>query len=127
MIGWFYVGYDFLNRVHGYFKIGESGKQYLSTRLGQIRQNDAFECLGFLKLFNVTDAERWFIESSVRLAMERAGFTHTQKDHFLYTIEKGRKVEQAQEIAEQALTFAIGACELIGVKYEKGYKQYKRR
>ena len=127
MIGWFYVGYDFLNRVHGYFKIGESGKEYLSTRLSQIRQGDAFECLGFLKLFDVTDAERWFIESTVRLAMERAGFTHTQKDHFLYAIEKGRKVEQAHEIATQALDFAEAACTLIGVKYERGYKQYKRR
>ena len=127
MIGWFYVGYDFLNRVYGYFKIGETGKQYLSTRLGQIRQGDAFECLGFLKLFDVTDAERWFIESSTRLMMERAGYTHTQKDHFLYRIEKGRKEEQAFEMAEQALNFAISACELIGVKYEKGYKKYKRR
>lgn len=127
MIGWFYVGYDFLNRVNGYFKIGESGKEYLSTRLSQIRQGDAFECLGFLKLFDVTDAERWFIESTVRLAMERAGFIHTQKDHFLYTIEKGRKIEQAHEIAKQALDFAEAACVLIGVKYERGYKQYRRR
>jgi len=127
MIGWFYVGYDFLNRVNGYFKIGESGMQYLSSRLGQIRQSDAFECLGFLKMPNVTDAERLFIEASVRLALERVGFTHTQKDHFLYQIEKGRKVEQAQEIAEMALRFAMSACDLIGVQYEKGYKQYKRR
>ena len=127
MVGWFYVGYDFLNRVNGYFKIGESGMPHLSTRLGKIRQGDAFECLGFLKMPCVTDSERWFIESTVRLVMERKGFTHTQKDHFLYDIEKGRKREQALEIADFALNVAMNACDLIGVEYERGFKQYKRR
>lgn len=127
MIGWFYVGYDFLNRVHGYFKIGETGEKYLSTRLGHIRKTDAFECLGFLKLFDVTDSERWFIESFVRLMMERVGFIQTQKDHFLYNIKKGEKEAQAKAIAELALLFAMCACKLINVKYEKGYKRYKRR
>lgn len=127
MVGWFYVGYDFLNRVNGYFKIGESGQQYLSSRLGCIRHGDAFECLGFLMMPNVTDAERLYIEATVRLALERAGFVHTQKDHFLYKIEQGRKAEQAQEMAEQALQCAMWACRMIGVEYERGYKQYKRR
>ena len=127
-MGWFYTGYDFLNRKNGYFKIGETGEKYLSTRLGQIRLHDAFECLGFLRLINDTKSERLYVESYVRMMMEREeGLTHVQNDHFCYEIRKGEKHAQAEAYAQKALAYAKVACTFAGIEYVEGYKQYKRR
>lgn len=127
-MGWFYTGFDFLNRKNGYFKIGESGEKYLSTRLAQIRHYDAFECLGFLKLINDTKSERLYVESYVRMMMEREeGLTQVQNDHFAYVIRKGEKHTQAQEYANKALAYAKAACAFAGIEYVEGYKKYKRR
>ena len=70
------------------------------------------------------------MESWVRMMMERAYagvMEHTQNDHYLYRIEsKERKYAQAQEFADAALSFAMQACEMVGIKYRVGTKAYKR-
>jgi hypothetical protein len=128
-MGCFYAGFDYKNRVNGYFKIGESGKKTPAQRLAQIRQTDSFECLAYLMLENDTKAERLFVESYVRMKMEKTfkELTLTQNDHYLYTIEsKDRKYSQAQEFANAAITFAMEACEMAQVTYKIGTKKYKR-
>ena len=123
-MGCFYTGFDYKNRKNGYFKIGETEKNTPAARLSQIRQKDAFMCLGYIQVSG-DKPERLFIESYVRLKMSKK-FEHIQNDHFVYKIEKGRKYEQAFEIAEKALKYAIEACEMINVKWSFGEKTFKR-
>ena len=128
-MGYFYTGFDYKNRKNGYFKIGETGLQYLSVRLAIIRQTDCFQCLGYLVLPKSTKAERRLIESTVRLQLERApqfGLTQTQNDHFTYSIRANEKYEQAYEIAGFALDCAIKACEQWGIEYTIGTKEMTR-
>ena len=128
-MGAFYTGFDYKNRVNGYFKIGETSGKTPAARLATIRQTDCFQCLGYLLLKNETKAERLYVESYVRMMVERKcpALTHTQNDHYLYRIEsKERKYAQAQEFADFALSLAKEACEMVGITYEVGKKVYKR-
>lgn len=128
-MGCFYTGFDYKNRVNGYFKIGETGGKTPAARLAQIRKTDCFQCLGYLILKNESKAERLFVESYVRMMLERKCpvLEHTQNDHYLYHIEsKERKYAQAQEFADFALSLAKEACDLANIKYEIGTKTYKR-
>lgn len=126
-MGCFYTGFDYKNRVNGYFKIGETDKKTPAARLNKIRKTDSFQCLGWLAIKDESHAERLYVESYVRLMMSNhPDLTHTQNDHFLYTIKKGYKYEQAQEYANLALKYAMEACEEIGLDYELGTKTYKR-
>lgn len=128
-MGCFYAGFDYKNRKNGYFKIGETGGKTPAARLAQIRQTDCFQCLGYLILKGETRSERLFVESYVRMKMERhfSELEQVQNDHYTYTIEsKERKYAQAQEFADMALAYAITACELEGIQYEIGTKVYKR-
>lgn len=128
-MGCFYTGFDYKNRVNGYFKIGESGKKTPAQRLSVIRCNDSFECLGYLCLEGETKAERLFIESYARMKLDQtfSELFHIQTDHFGYIIESNeRKYPQAQAFADAAIKFAIEACEFTNVKYKVGTKKYPR-
>lgn len=128
-MGCFYTGFDYKNRVNGYFKIGESSKKTPAARLATVRQYDSFQCLGYLLFSGETKSERLFIESYVRMKLDQEckELSHTQNDHFTYTIEsKARKYAQAQEFADLALKYAQEACALANVKFEIGKKVYKR-
>ena len=128
-MGSFYVGFDYKNRVNGYFKIGESAKPSPAQRLAQIRQTDCFQCLGYLVLKNETKPQRLFIESYVRMMLEQnvPELTHTQNDHYTYRIiSKDEKYLQAQKFAEIALTYAEDACRIANVEFERGKKVFKR-
>lgn len=128
-MGFFYTGFDYKNRKNGYFKIGETGMKYLNSRLAVIRQTDCFQCLKYLILPNSTKSEREVIEAIVRLQLERAehfNLTHTQNDHFLYVIRKDEKYEQAYEIADYSIEWAIKACEMFNIEYAIGTKVMKR-
>ena len=127
-MGCIYAGFDYKNRVNGYFKIGETANKTPAQRLQTIRQNDCFQCLKWLQMFDDTRSERLFVESFVRMKMSRLeGLEHTQNDHFLYRIiSKEEKYSQAQEFAEKAIEFAIQACEMAGIKYQIGKRVYKR-
>ena len=70
-MGCFYTGFDYKNRVNGYFKIGESGKKTPAARLAQIRQTDCFQCLGYILLENDTKPQRLFVESYARMMVEK--------------------------------------------------------
>ena len=124
-MGCFYTGFDYKNRVNGYFKIGETGANTPAARLAVIRRSDAFQCLGYIIMTNDSRAQRLFVESYVRMKMAER-YVHTQNDHFLYKIQQGRKYEQAQEMAEEALNYAEEACRMAKVTYERGTKVYKR-
>lgn len=128
-MGFLYTGFDYKNRKNGYFKIGETGQKYLTSRLQVIQHYDCFQCLGYLILKNESKSERLLVESYTRVMMSKvAGLVHTQNDHFLYSIEsKERKYAQAYELAEMALTYAEEICKQIGVEYERGTKIYKRK
>lgn len=128
-MGCFYTGFNYKQRVNGYFKIGESGKDTPAQRLSQLRQNESFECLGYLLLNNDTKADRLFIESYVRMKMEHyyLELTQVRNDYFAYTIKSAdTKYTQAQKFANTALNFAIEACKMTNVKYKIGTKTYKR-
>ena len=128
-MGCFYTGFDWRNRKNGYFKIGETSGKTPAQRLCEIRKTDAFQCLGYLLLDGETKAQRLFIESYVRMMMEKnPALTHTQNDHYLYVIDcdKVEKYVQAQAFADEALAHAIKACEIAGISYEVGTKTYKR-
>lgn len=125
-MGCFYTGFDYKNRKNGYYKNGETGDATPAKRLARIRHDDCFQCLAYLILHGETKAERLLLESMVRVKMEKAGYQQVQNDHFLYTIEQGRKYEQAYEIAAKVMEWAKEACEYIGIKYEVGTKTYKR-
>lgn len=124
-MGCFYTGFDYYNRVNGYFKIGESSYKTPAKRYSQIRQTDHFQGLGYLTFTDDTKAQRLFVESYVRMKLSTK-YEHTQNDHFLYNIEKGRKYEQAQEMAEEALNYAEEACKIANISYKRGKKTFKR-
>lgn len=128
IMGCIYAGFDYKNRVNGYFKIGESGKPTPAQRLQQIRRTDCFQCLAYLLLKNDSKAERLFVESYVRMKLEQrfAELTHVQNDHFTYQIKSKQKYEQAQQFADMAITFAQEACQVAGVQCEIGKRKYKR-
>ena len=128
-MGSFYVGFDYKNRVNGYFKIGESSKPSPAQRLAQIRQTDCFQCLGYLVLKNETKPQRLFIESYVRMMLEQnvPELTHTQNDHYTYRItSKDEKYPQAWKFAKTALIYAEDACRIANVEFERGTKVFKR-
>lgn len=127
-MGCFYTGFDYKNRKNGYFKIGETGGKSPSVRLAAIRRTDCFQCLGYLILHDETKSERLYVESYTRMMMEKhPALTHTQNDHYLYTIESAeRKYAQAQEFADLALQYAKEACKFAGIKCEVGKRTYKR-
>ena len=110
---------------NGRIKEGETGKDTPAERLAGIRQKEHFQCLAWLKLPGSTKAERLAVESHARLKTSYL-FEHVQNDHFLYKIIPGRKYEQAQEIADLAIHYAIEACEMYNIPYSIGTKQYKR-
>lgn len=126
MASYFYVGYNYFNRKNGYCKIGETSLA-LSVRLATIRQKEHFECVGYIKFENASKAERLYVESYVRLMIEKnlPDFEHTQNDHFIYSID-GDKKQQIEQFKNKAFEYAIKACEFAGIKYEIGTKQYKR-
>ena len=103
-MGCIYAGFDYKNRVNGYFKIGETGKKTPAQRLQTIRQNDCFQCLKWLQMFNDTRSERLFVESFVRMEMSRLeGLEHTQNDHFLYRIiSKEEKIFSGTRICRKS-------------------------
>ena len=112
----------------GYFKIGESEKPTPSARLSNIRSSDSFQCLGWLRLYGETKAQRLFVESYVRMMMEQnPELTHVKNDHYSYTItSKEEKYNQAYRFANEAISYAIKICNLIGISYARGDKTYKR-
>lgn len=127
-MGCIYTGFDYKNRKNGYFKIGETEKPTPAARLSNIRSSDSFQCLGWIRLYGETKAERLFVESYVRMMMERnPELTHMQNDHFSYTItSKEQKYAQAYNFAKEALNHTIDVCKLAGIAYEIGNKEYKR-
>lgn len=127
-MGYVYVGFDYKNRKNGYLKIGETGQKSLATRLSNIRQYDSFQCLGYLELHNETKAERLFVESFVRMMLERNSneLIQVQNDHFIYQIEQGNKYEQVQRYANMALQYGQNACLIANIQHTIGTKTYKR-
>ena len=128
-IGYFYTGFNYLQKKFGRFKLGETGKARLNDRLSTIRNAEgAFQCLGYLILKRATKAERLFIEGYSRMMMERnPELTNIQNDHFIYDIEKGHKYEQAYTFAQQAISYAIKACEMAGIEYEIGTRTFPKK
>lgn len=128
-MGFFYTGYNYQQKKYGKFKLGESGKTRLNDRLSQIRLAEGnFECLGYLILKDETRTQRLFVESYARMMMEKEPeLTHIQNDHFTYEISKGRKKEQAQTIANKALSYAITACEMANIEYEIGEQTFSKK
>ena len=128
-IGYFYTGFNYLQKKFGRFKLGETGQKRLNDRLSVIRNAEGgFQCLGYLILKRATKAERLFIEAYSRMMMERnPQLTNVQNDHFIYDIIKGQKYEQAYDFAQQALAYAMKACDIAGVEYEIGTRAFPKK
>lgn len=126
-MGCFYTGFNYRNRKNGCFKIGETSKKTPAQRLSSIRSQEPFQCLGYLELIEETKSQRLFVESYVRMNLEKniKYLKLSGNDHYCYAI-KGDKYIQAQTIANQALELARQACEQIKIKYKIGTKVYKR-
>ena len=129
MIGYFYTGFNYLQKKYGFFKLGETGKARLNDRLSVIRNVEgSFQCLGYLILKKATKAERLFIEGYARMMMERIPeLTNIKNDHFSYEVMKGHKYEQAYVFANKALGYAMEACKLAGVEYEVGTQVFPKK
>lgn len=129
MIGYFYTGFNYLQKKFGCFKLGETGKKRLNDRLSVIRNAEGgFQCLGYLILKRATKAERLFIEGYARMFMERVPeLTNIKNDHFVYDIAKGCKYEQAYAFANKALGYAMEACKIAGVEYEVGTQVFPKK
>lgn len=113
----FYTGFDYKNRKNGYFKIGETSKT-AGTRASQISQGDAFMLLMWTDLPDATKAQRMYIEAYVRMKMaEEPDLTHTQNDHFLYSITQGQKYAQAMTLAARAIAYAKEAATQCGLTW----------
>lgn len=129
MIGYFYTGFNYLQKKFGCFKLGETGKKRLNDRLSTIRNAEGgFQCLGYLILKRATKAERLFIESYARMMMERMDeLTNIKNDHFTYDIIPHQKYEQAYAFANKALGYAMEACRMAGVEYEVGTQVFPKK
>ena len=121
----FYTGFNYFRRLNGLFKLGESGKNTPAQRLSTIRQKEHFQCLGWITMPKATKSERLAVEAHARLKMSYL-FEQIQNDHFIYKITPNRKYEQAQEMANLAIRYAIEACEMYNIAYSIGNKEYKR-
>ena len=125
-MGCVYCGFNYYNRKNGYFKIGETSYDTPAARLANIKRKEHFQCLGYVILKNETRAERLYIESAIRLYMERAGFQNVGNDHFSYEIQQGCKYEQAEKMAKQVINWIVEICNQFHIEYEIGNRTYKR-
>ena len=112
----FYVGKDKNRRTKGIAKLGETA-QNLKARERQIRKNEkGFQMLACLYLFNVTKAQRRYVESYVRMKMEKY-LPNIGDDHFCFEIKKGMKDLQYDAFAVIAISYAIECCKQEGFEY----------
>ena len=119
LISFFYVGKNENNGEYLMPKIGES-KQKLKDRAREIRKDGDrnFQMMGCLVLIGATKAERKYIESYVRMKMEKYG-KNIKNDHFLIRA-KAKKYCDAQYTAFMlvALGYAMDLCNREGFLYE---------
>ena len=125
-MGCFYVGYNNRALTKGSLKIGESNHQTPRKRISNIKSKESFEGIGFLVLINETKAERLFVESYVRMYLERVhDLIHKQNDHFNYEIGKrcsyAKNYKIAKEFSELALAYGEKACEVVGIQCIRHY------
>ena len=114
--GKLYVGKDKNRRTKGIAKLGETA-QNLKARERQIRKNEkGFQMLACLYLFNVTKAQRRYVESYVRMKMEKY-LPNIGDDHFCFEIKKGMKDLQYDAFAVIAISYAIECCKQEGFEY----------
>lgn len=125
-MGCVYCGFNYYNRKNGYFKIGQTSYDTPAARLANIKRKEHFQCLGYVTLPNATLAERLYVESAMRLYMERAGFQNMGNDHFSYEIRQGCKYEQAHDMAAQVIKWVVKICDENQIQYKIGTKTYKR-
>lgn len=119
MSGFFYVGGKTANSVNGYVKIGETSIS-INQRMAMLRQSEHNFCLlQYIALPNATKAERLYVESFVRLNLERDGYTHTQNDHFIFPMSKDSKTELYNAFANNAIRYAVQACKLFGIDHSE--------
>jgi hypothetical protein len=93
-------------------KIGETMQTLNDRRSGIRRDGDPnFEFMGCLILFNLTAAERKYIESYVRLKMEKYAI-NIKNDHFLIPAMAPKYRDlQYRAFASVALAYAVDCCE----------------
>lgn len=112
----FYVGKDNNRRTQGTPKVGETA-QKPQDRERQIRKKEkGFQMIACLYLFFVTKAQRRYIESYVRMKMEKY-CTNIGDDHFRFTLRKEIKDIQYRAFAIIAMSYAIECCEKENIKY----------
>ena len=111
LISFFYVGRNENFRDYLMPKIGES-KQKLNERAREIRKDGDrnFQMMGCIVLIGAPKAERKYIESYVRMKMEKYG-KNIKNDHFLIRA-KAKKYCDAQYMAFAlvALGHAMDIC-----------------
>lgn len=113
-MGCVYTGFKTKRRKHGFFKIGMTEHQYPTARLSAYELHGIF----YLSIPKATKAELLFIESSMRVSVERTGAKLNGNDCFEYLISSPNKFQQAQEIAAVALRAAEWACQFLGLNYQ---------
>lgn len=117
-MGYFYVGGKTNQRVNGYGKIGETNQQYLSQRVGKIRQDEGnFFVFKYLWLPDSTQAVTRAIEGYVRMMLERDGWENIQNDHFEWKTTKEEKMNDYLIFANAAIKHAERFCEMMDIPY----------
>ena len=122
LLSFFYVGKNGVEEEYLTPKIGET-KQTPNKRESHIRshcpEDKHFQMLGVLVMVNATKAERQFVESYVRMKMEKYG-KNIKNDHFLVRA-RAKKYRESQYIAFAilALCYAVECCEKEHFPYIK--------
>lgn len=112
-MGCVYTGYKTNRRKNGFFKVGMTEKSEPTSRLTAYNLQGIF----YLEIPKATKAELLYIESSMRVSVERAGLRLDGNDCFFYLIDTPNKKQQIQMIAEIALHAARQACNSLQLKY----------
>lgn len=113
-MGCVYTGYKTNRRKNGFFKVGMTEQSRPTSRLSAYDLHGIF----YLSIPKSTKSELLFIESSMRVAVERAGLKLNGNDCFQYLIDPLHKKEQACAIADIALRAACDACERLQLSYK---------
>ena len=96
--------------------------QELKAREYQIRTNQKephpnYKMIGYLTLYNTTDAQLEHVEGEIRAKMEKYA-NHVGHDYFTYKAKKGISKKMAYKaFAVIAMAYGIECCEREGYEY----------
>ena len=119
-MGCVYAGFKTKRSKNGFFKIGMTEKDTPTARYASYDLQGIF----YFDIPKATKAELLYIESTMRVCVERAGLRLDGNDCFYYLVDRHNKHAQLDFISHVALLAAQKACQELKLNYQINYFNY---